>query len=168
MKISPRKFVFIGDGNQIILEMDADRNHSFDPEKAALTLAITCPNYDKVRVLVEPEFPDMERELVAFNRHLEIAMNAFLAARSMSARQREVFRLLTIGKSNKEISSQLCITVRTVKFHVSNLLEKFKCETRVDLVLFLHSARSRTAQLKVIGGKNAERSTAPSHVRASA
>jgi hypothetical protein len=37
--------------------------------------------------------------------------------------------------SNKEIATKLNVSVRTVKFHVSTLLEKFEVRGRVDLML---------------------------------
>jgi Bacterial regulatory proteins, luxR family len=37
--------------------------------------------------------------------------------------------------SNKEIAAKLNVSVRTIKFHVSSLLEKFDVRGRVDLML---------------------------------
>jgi DNA-binding NarL/FixJ family response regulator len=43
----------------------------------------------------------------------------------ISRRQRDVLDLLLDNLSNKEIASKLFVSERTVKFHVSNLLNKF-------------------------------------------
>ena len=51
----------------------------------------------------------------------------------LTPREEEVAAILVEGKSNKEIASELQIGVRTVRFHVSNLLEKFQVSTRGEL-----------------------------------
>ncbi len=50
----------------------------------------------------------------------------------LTPREREVYRLL--AKSNKEISSALGIEVRTVRFHVSNILRKFDVPNRIEIL----------------------------------
>ncbi len=52
----------------------------------------------------------------------------------VSPREREVLECVLMNKSNKEIGSQLNICERTVKFHVSGLLAKFKVRDRAGLV----------------------------------
>ena len=49
-------------------------------------------------------------------------------------RAREVWRLVALGKSNAAIAQELFISERTVKYHVSNLLEKTQSRTRAELV----------------------------------
>jgi DNA-binding NarL/FixJ family response regulator len=49
-------------------------------------------------------------------------------------RETEVLAMVMEGKANKEISSELGISVPTVKFHVSNLLRKSGCTDRMELV----------------------------------
>ena len=51
----------------------------------------------------------------------------------LSARQREVLDHVLQDLSNKEIGAQLHVTERTVKFHVSRLLSKFKARDRAGL-----------------------------------
>jgi DNA-binding NarL/FixJ family response regulator len=53
----------------------------------------------------------------------------------LSRRQREVLSSITQNLSNKEIAAKLNVSVRTIKFHVSSLLEKFDVRGRVDLML---------------------------------
>ena len=61
---------------------------------------------------------------------------------TLSPRQKEILQSVISNRANKEIASQLNITVRTVKFHISSLLAKFGAENRAEL------ARRATAFLR--------------------
>lgn len=52
----------------------------------------------------------------------------------LSAREREVLRLVMSGARNNSIAEQLGISGNTVKFHVSNLLRKAGVSSRAELV----------------------------------
>lgn len=53
----------------------------------------------------------------------------------LSPREGMVLDLLCKNNlSNKEIATQMNIAERTVKFHMSNLIRKFGCETRAELI----------------------------------
>ncbi|HKR63439.1 MAG TPA: response regulator transcription factor [Thermoanaerobaculia bacterium] len=54
----------------------------------------------------------------------------------LTAREREVVTMVAYGHTNKEISSLLGITVKTVETHKSNAMEKLEIGTRADLVRF--------------------------------
>ena len=54
---------------------------------------------------------------------------------NLSQREREVLDALLENLANKEIADKLHISERTVKFHVSSLLEKFSVRRRSDLIL---------------------------------
>jgi DNA-binding CsgD family transcriptional regulator len=51
----------------------------------------------------------------------------------LSAREREVLRLVVAGSRNRAIAEKLSISDNTVKFHVSNLLRKSGTRTRAEL-----------------------------------
>lgn len=59
----------------------------------------------------------------------------------LSQREQEVLAELGSGKSNKLIARQLDITERTVKAHVSSILEKVGVHDRVELILKLRGAQ---------------------------
>lgn len=52
----------------------------------------------------------------------------------LTPRERQVFECILDGLSNKEIADKIGISVRTVKFHVSNLYVKFNVPGRIKLV----------------------------------
>jgi DNA-binding NarL/FixJ family response regulator len=52
----------------------------------------------------------------------------------LSARESSVLQLLAEGKRNKEIADSLCISERTVKFHVSALMQKLQAGNRTEAV----------------------------------
>jgi DNA-binding NarL/FixJ family response regulator len=65
---------------------------------------------------------------------------------SLSRRENEVLRLLACGLENAEIAAEMNITVRTVKAHVSSILDKLGVENRVQAaVVALRQADDVTA-----------------------
>jgi len=58
---------------------------------------------------------------------------------ALSRREREVLQAVLDNLSNKEIAGQLNISERTAKFHVSNLLAKFRVPRRADLIVMSFS-----------------------------
>lgn len=52
----------------------------------------------------------------------------------LTAREREVLRLISEGLGNKEIAARLGISENTVKFHTSSILGKFGASSRTEAV----------------------------------
>ena len=53
----------------------------------------------------------------------------------LTARERDVLRLMADGKNNSEIATQLFVSENTVKTHVSNIFDKLNCRDRAAAVL---------------------------------
>jgi len=52
---------------------------------------------------------------------------------SLTEREREVFQLLAVGRSNKEIAVQLGVALGTIKKHRENLQRKLGCHSSAEL-----------------------------------
>jgi DNA-binding NarL/FixJ family response regulator len=59
-----------------------------------------------------------------------------VALESLTAREKEVLRLISQGMSNKEIGSALFIAEKTVKTHVSSILSKLELSDRTQAALY--------------------------------
>jgi len=55
---------------------------------------------------------------------------------SLTPREQEILRLLAEGFSNKEIADMLCISLKTVENHRSNIMNKLGLHTLMDLVKY--------------------------------
>ncbi|MFN3266454.1 MAG: response regulator [Deinococcales bacterium] len=52
----------------------------------------------------------------------------------LTAREREVLRLMTQGKSNQEIADQMRVALPTVKFHANNIFSKLGTKSRAEAI----------------------------------
>jgi DNA-binding CsgD family transcriptional regulator len=57
---------------------------------------------------------------------------------ALTSRERDVLRLLTRGRSNKEIASELFISPKTASAHVSNILGKLGAASRTEAAAIAH------------------------------
>jgi DNA-binding NarL/FixJ family response regulator len=102
-------------------------------ERAAGLLAIQClvRGYDPDNfVVMVPAEATLSDRLLSRARELLKEGREISCPVALSPRQKEILGSIVRSLSNKEIASRLNISVRTVKFHVSSLLEKFGVESR--------------------------------------
>lgn len=55
----------------------------------------------------------------------------------LTKREKEIFYLLTLNRSTKEIADELCISEKTVRNHISNVIQKLGVDSRIQAVLEL-------------------------------
>ncbi len=77
------------------------------------------------RRLYEPE--------VVKERSAQEVFDTFCLHNDLSAREREVLRMILDNRTNGEIAEALFITESTVKYHVRNVLQKAGCKNRGEL-----------------------------------
>ena len=66
----------------------------------------------------------------------QVDQHAVSSYDSLSAREREILRLIRLGRTNKQIAGELFISVRTVERHRSSIMRKAGLENRAELVAY--------------------------------
>ncbi|WP_165056535.1 MULTISPECIES: helix-turn-helix transcriptional regulator [unclassified Adlercreutzia] len=74
-----------------------------------------------------PETPDL-------SAYIDDLLPAYSERYGLTARERELLRLILQGKNNQNIASELQLALGTVKAHVHNILKKTGHSTRQDLI----------------------------------
>jgi two-component system nitrate/nitrite response regulator NarL len=65
--------------------------------------------------------------------------------RNLTSREEETFALLAQGKSNKEIARAFSCTERTIKQHMTNIMQKLNVRNRVQAALMFQPGRNKRA-----------------------
>ena len=60
------------------------------------------------------------------------------AGHPLTARELQVLRLISSGRTNKEIATELCLSERTIDRHVSNIFTKIGVGTRAAATAFAY------------------------------
>ncbi|MHA0858165.1 response regulator [Paenibacillus sp. CMAA1364] len=60
------------------------------------------------------------------------------AHKELTDREMDVLRLMAKGKSNQEIADELIIGIKTVKFHVTNILSKLSVDDRTQAAIYAY------------------------------
>ena len=53
---------------------------------------------------------------------------------SLTDREREILACAAVGRSNKEIADQLCVSIDTVKTHLHHIYQKLSVDGRVEAI----------------------------------
>ncbi|MGH9574843.1 MAG: helix-turn-helix transcriptional regulator [Candidatus Acidiferrales bacterium] len=137
-RVQPKRFVFYDKGTGTErFEVKAGPDGHLPVDQAASLMAIHCFVRGKspkdFGVMVAPE-EDLLDSVLPMARSLVQACAENRSPVQLSGRQREVLCAVMQDGSNKEIAAKLNISVRTVKFHMSALFEKFNVQSRVTLM----------------------------------
>lgn len=60
------------------------------------------------------------------------------AHQDLTEREMEVLKLIAAGKSNQDVADELFIGIKTVKFHVTNILAKLGVEDRTQAAIYAY------------------------------
>jgi len=117
--------------------VEADEEGRFPVEQAAGLLAMHCmvrnQTPDDYVVMIEAE----SSHLAGLTEKAQKLLEAGRAVKShvkLTRREEEVLNGVMRSLANKEIAASLNLSERTVKFHVSSLLAKFRVRGRMELV----------------------------------
>jgi DNA-binding CsgD family transcriptional regulator len=117
--------------------VESDMEGRFPVEQAAGLLAMHCMVRNQTPadyvVLVEADTSHLEDLTEKAHKLLE-AGRAVKSHVKLTRREEEVLNGVIRSLANKEIASSLNLSERTVKFHVSSLLAKFRVRGRMELV----------------------------------
>jgi DNA-binding CsgD family transcriptional regulator len=140
ISVCPELYVFFDKKTGVRrFEVPADEDGGIPRERAASLLAIHCvarhQSPAEFGVMVAPA-GDLIREVAKRSQELIRSCSLCEAPRVLlSRRQNEVLSAIARNLTNKEIAHTLHLSERTVKFHVSALLQRFKVRKRSDLML---------------------------------
>jgi DNA-binding CsgD family transcriptional regulator/signal transduction histidine kinase len=112
------EFAKLADVQQRLTGLGAEIEHDSRPQWGT-TLTCRLPLHD---VAATPETPGARR------------------LDQLRDREREVLELIVAGLRNRDIAERLFISVRTVKYHVSNILQKLDVASRTEAIALAHSA----------------------------
>jgi DNA-binding NarL/FixJ family response regulator len=85
-------------------------------------------------LIMVPTAPENLGELTEKAQHLLNAGQSVKTSVKLTRRENEVLDGVLRSLANKEIACELNLSERTVKFHVSSLLSKFKVHSRMELM----------------------------------
>ena len=118
-------------------QVNAEPDGSLPLEQAACLLAMHCmvrgQSPEDYMVMVEADQSHTEG-LMGRAQNLLSAVQSVKSEVKVTRREEEVLRGILRGLANKEIAGDLNLSERTVKFHVSSLLSKFRVRGRMELV----------------------------------
>ena len=66
-----------------------------------------------------------------------MTLKELLTEGKLTAREQTVARLVVVGMSNQEIGSQIQISEKTVKFHLTSIYKKLSVKSRAQLIVKL-------------------------------
>jgi two-component system response regulator NreC len=128
--------------NVLVLTMHRSDDYFFEMLKAGasgyiLKGAKTSELINAVRIVQQGEvflYPSMTQKLV--QGYLQLADWDNEGEPSLSPREKEIFRLLAEGYSNREIAETLVISPSTVHSHRGNLMDKLGLGNRRELIQY--------------------------------
>jgi DNA-binding NarL/FixJ family response regulator len=117
-----------------------------DPQYVRQAFSVGASGYI-LKEAADTEVVGAIRDVASGNRYVHPALGARLVAAEaeearraeedpLSEREREVLRLLALGHTNQEISSQLYISVRTAETHRAHIMQKLRLSSRAELVRY--------------------------------
>jgi len=128
--------------NVLVLTMHRSDEYFFEMLKAGasgyiLKGAKTSELINAIHIVQQGEvflYPSMTQKLV--KGYLELVNWEDEDEPSLSPREKEIFRLLAEGYSNKEIADELVISSSTVHSHRSNIMDKLGLNNRRELIQY--------------------------------
>ena len=69
----------------------------------------------------------------------------------LTPRERQIVAEVVAGRTNKEIAQELCVSLQTVKHHLTNIFDKVGVHNRLELALFsMHNSMESEQKFEVV------------------
>jgi DNA-binding NarL/FixJ family response regulator len=69
----------------------------------------------------------------------------------LTPRERQIVTEVVAGRTNKEIAQELCVSLQTVKHHLTNIFDKVGVHNRLELALFsIHNSLGSDQNVEVV------------------
>ena len=95
--------------------------------------------------ITSPYLANLHPVVLARLRGSQTAASAPTAANfselHLTQREQDIVDLLVLGKSNKEMADQLCLSGDTIKAHLQHIFRKIGVSSRLEAVVFLLTGR---------------------------
>lgn len=82
-------------------------------------------------------YPEFVQELIRELKQVDTKINHDADLNVLSAREKEIAKMVASGHNNKEIATSLGIKERTVKAHLTNIFQKLNIRDRLSLAMLL-------------------------------
>jgi DNA-binding NarL/FixJ family response regulator len=80
--------------------------------------------------------PEVQSRLVMGRRGPQLATQEQSLASTLTPREREVLTYIAKGLPKKDIADTMCVSIKTVDYHCTNLMDKLRIHDRVELARF--------------------------------
>jgi DNA-binding CsgD family transcriptional regulator len=167
----PRELYFFYEKNTGVshFHVEAGADGQFPVEQAAGLLAMHClvrGQSPRDYVVMVQAAPESLEGLTDKAEQLLQAGHSVGSSVKLTRREEEVLGGVMRSLANKEIAASLNLSERTVKFHVSSLLAKFRVRGRMELVreAARHTASPMTMAPPPVATRETRPSLPPSHV----
>jgi DNA-binding CsgD family transcriptional regulator len=166
----PRELYFFYEKNTGVshFHVEAGSDGQFPVEQAAGLLAMHClvrGQSPRDYVVMVQAAQDSLEGLAEKAEQLLQAGHSVGSSVKLTRREEEVLGGVMRSLANKEIAASLNLSERTVKFHVSSLLAKFRVRGRMELVreAARHTASPMNVPAAPVAGREARPSVPPPH-----
>jgi DNA-binding NarL/FixJ family response regulator len=144
--MSPLSYTFFEQTHGTHFQVPAGPKGKLPVDTAAAMLAMQCLLMNKnpqdyvvmASIPLDADLLNKANQILKSGREIEIGIK-------LTGREKEILVGVSQSLSNKQIGDKLCISERTVKFHVSNLLKKYNVQGRMELAM---KVRQLTVSLK--------------------
>lgn len=110
-------------------------SHQYEIYVGAIALLFTAMGIWLANKITHPKVETIIIEKEVFVNEIPFLINHEVINRlKISKRELEVLSLMASGKSNREIATELYVSLSTVKSHVANLFEKLDVKRRTQAV----------------------------------